>query len=61
MARYSLLIGGQRVGTAAYAAVKNPSTGETVGEMPVATMADLVLRFLETDHVRGIHFSRHGL
>ena len=41
MAKYSLLIGGKPVATAAYAAVFNPSTGKVVGDMPLASKADL--------------------
>jgi acyl-CoA reductase-like NAD-dependent aldehyde dehydrogenase len=37
MNRYSLLIGGERIQTAGHALIRNPSTGETVGEMPMAT------------------------
>lgn len=39
--QYSLLIGGQSVATAQHAPVKNPSTGEIVGLMPLATPAQL--------------------
>jgi len=38
---YSLLIGGARVPTADHAEVKNPSTGEIVGQMPLATPGQL--------------------
>jgi acyl-CoA reductase-like NAD-dependent aldehyde dehydrogenase len=39
--QYSLFIGGARIETATYADVRNPSTGEVVGQMPLATPADL--------------------
>lgn len=41
MKQYSLFIGGARVDTAAHADVRNPSTGGVVGQMPLATPADL--------------------
>ena len=41
MKQYSLIIDGARVDTAAYADIRNPSTGAVVGEMPLATPADL--------------------
>ncbi|NEJ11310.1 aldehyde dehydrogenase family protein, partial [Rhizobium leguminosarum] len=43
MKQYSLFIGGARIETATYADVRNPSTGEVVGQMPLATAADLDL------------------
>jgi acyl-CoA reductase-like NAD-dependent aldehyde dehydrogenase len=39
--KYSLFIGGKSVETDTHADVLNPSTGETVGAMPLATLADL--------------------
>lgn len=41
MTTYNMTIGGQPCGAASYLDVKNPSTGEIVGQMPVATAADL--------------------
>ena len=41
MKRYTLLIGGTAVETANHADIRNPSTGEIVGAMPLATRADL--------------------
>ena len=41
MTKYSLLIDGRRVNTAAHADVRNPSTGEVVGQMPLAMQGDL--------------------
>lgn len=41
MGKYSLLIGGMRLDTSAYADVRNPSTGDVVGQMPLATLGDL--------------------
>uniref|UniRef100_UPI002639C1CC aldehyde dehydrogenase family protein n=1 Tax=uncultured Rhizobium sp. TaxID=155567 RepID=UPI002639C1CC len=41
MKQYSLFIGGARVDTAAHAEVRNPSTGDVVGHMPLATPTDL--------------------
>lgn len=41
MKSYTLLIGGKRVATSGHAEIKNPSTGEVVGLMPLATPADL--------------------
>ncbi|CAN7453683.1 aldehyde dehydrogenase family protein [Rhizobium sp. LjRoot254] len=38
---YTLLIGGQRIATANHAEVRNPSTGELVGLMPLATPEQL--------------------
>jgi len=38
---YTLLIGGQRIATASHAEVRNPSTGELVGLMPLATPEQL--------------------
>jgi acyl-CoA reductase-like NAD-dependent aldehyde dehydrogenase len=52
MGRYSLLVGGQPIATDSYAPVRNPSTGETVGEMPLATTADLDRA---VDAARGAH------
>ena len=40
---YTLLIGGERVETAAHAEIKNPANGELVGLMPLATPAQLDL------------------
>ncbi|KFL28293.1 aldehyde dehydrogenase [Devosia sp. 17-2-E-8] len=40
---YALVIDGKRVETVAHAEVRNPSTGETVGLMPLATPAQLDL------------------
>ena len=37
MKQYTLLIGGQRIATTDHADVRNPSTGEIVGHMPLAT------------------------
>jgi len=39
--KYSLFIGGESVNTDAHADILNPSTGETVGAMPLATPGDL--------------------
>ena len=39
--QYTLLIGGERVATPHHAEVRNPSTGEVVGLMPLASEADL--------------------
>lgn len=41
MKRYTLLIGGRAVASERHAAIRNPSSGETVGGMPLATLADL--------------------
>ena len=41
MARYALLIGGKSVAVSAYSEVRNPSSGEVVGEMPLASKTDL--------------------
>lgn len=41
MTPHTLLIGGERVATDAHAEVLNPSTGELVGLMPLATLAQL--------------------
>ena len=41
MKRYTLLIGGTAVEAANNADIRNPSTGEIVGAMPLATRADL--------------------
>lgn len=41
MERYSLVIGGKRVATAGHAEIRNPSNGEVVGLMPLASAADL--------------------
>lgn len=41
MARYALLIGGKSYAASAYSEVRNPSTGEIVGEMPLASKLDL--------------------
>ena len=41
MKRYTLLIGGTAVETANHADIRNPSTGDIVGAMPLATRADL--------------------
>ena len=41
MKRYTLLIGGTAVEAANHADIRNPSTGEIVGAMPLATRADL--------------------
>lgn len=41
MAKYALLIGGKSFAASAYSVVRNPSTGEAVGEMPLASKADL--------------------
>jgi acyl-CoA reductase-like NAD-dependent aldehyde dehydrogenase len=38
---YGLIIGGEKVATAETTEVRDPATGETVGECPVATRADL--------------------
>ncbi|MGO7601729.1 aldehyde dehydrogenase family protein, partial [Rhizobium ruizarguesonis] len=43
MKQYSLFIGGARIETATYADVRNPSTGEIVGQMQLATASDLDL------------------
>ena len=39
--QYTLLIGGERVATPHHAEVRNPSTGDVVGLMPLASEADL--------------------
>lgn len=41
MKQYTLLIGGERVATEKHADIRNPSTGEIVGQMPLASMRDL--------------------
>lgn len=41
MKQYTLLIGGERVSTPNHAEVRNPSTGEVVGLMPLAEQAHL--------------------
>lgn len=41
MERYDLIIDGKRVATAHHAEVRNPSNGEVVGLMPLASPADL--------------------
>lgn len=41
MKQYSLFIGGTRIDTAAHADVRNPSTGDVIGQMPLATPSDL--------------------
>ena len=41
MAKYALLIGGKSFAASAYSVVRNPSTGEAVGEMPLASKVDL--------------------
>ncbi len=41
MKQYTLLIGGEHVATPNHAEVRNPSTGEVVGLMPLASEADL--------------------
>lgn len=41
MERYDLIIDGKRVATAHHAEVRNPSNGEVVGLMPLASSADL--------------------
>ncbi len=41
MTQYTLLIGGEHVATSGHAEVKNPSTGEIVGLMPLGGEADL--------------------
>lgn len=41
MARYALLIGGKSFAASAYSEVRNPSSGEVVGEMPLASKVDL--------------------
>ncbi|TGQ89141.1 aldehyde dehydrogenase family protein [Mesorhizobium sp. M8A.F.Ca.ET.208.01.1.1] len=41
MKRYTLFIGGKPVETARHADILNPSTGEVVGAMPLATVGDL--------------------
>ncbi|MBB4063072.1 aldehyde dehydrogenase family protein [Gellertiella hungarica] len=41
MKQYTLLIGGERVATEHHADIRNPSTGEVVGQMPLATEKDL--------------------
>ena len=38
---YTLLIGGQKVATAGHQDIRNPSTGEIVGRMPLATTEQL--------------------
>lgn len=40
MQSFELVIGGRQIETAQHADVMNPSTGETVGRMPMATVAD---------------------
>ena len=39
---YRLLIGGQSIAAASHAPVLNPSTGEVVGLMPLATTEQLL-------------------
>lgn len=41
MTQYSMLIGGKPVAVSTYAKVANPSTGETVGQMPLASADDV--------------------
>jgi acyl-CoA reductase-like NAD-dependent aldehyde dehydrogenase len=41
MAKYSMLIGGNPVAASSYVVVRNPSTGDAVGEMPLASKADI--------------------
>lgn len=41
MKQYTLLIGGERVATEHHADIRNPSTGEVVGQMPLASERDL--------------------
>ncbi len=41
MKQYTLLIGGERVATERHADIRNPSTGEVVGQMPLAGKAEL--------------------
>lgn len=41
MKQYTLLIGGERIATEHHADIRNPSTGDVVGQMPLATAADL--------------------
>ena len=41
MKRFELTIGGQRVPASEYMEIRDPATGEVVGECPVATRADL--------------------
>lgn len=41
MKQHTLLIGGERVATEHHADIRNPSTGEVVGQMPLATETDL--------------------
>ena len=41
MQTYTLMIGGKKVAAAAHAEVPNPSTGEIVGKMPLASKADV--------------------
>jgi acyl-CoA reductase-like NAD-dependent aldehyde dehydrogenase len=41
MEHYHLVIGGMPVATAMHVAVQNPSTGDTVGYMPMASKSDL--------------------
>ena len=41
MARYALLIGGKSMAVSVYSEVRNPSSGEVVGEMPLASKTDL--------------------
>lgn len=41
MKRYTLLIGGRAVASARHSEIRNPSTGEIVGAMPLASPADL--------------------
>lgn len=38
---YTLLIGGHKVATADHHDIRNPSTGDVVGRMPLATVAEL--------------------
>jgi acyl-CoA reductase-like NAD-dependent aldehyde dehydrogenase len=41
MKRYELVIGGEKVATAEHFEIRDPGTGETVGECPIATREDL--------------------
>jgi acyl-CoA reductase-like NAD-dependent aldehyde dehydrogenase len=41
MKRYELIIGGEKVATSEYLEIRDPATGEVVGESPVATREDL--------------------
>lgn len=41
MTTYSMVIGGKSVAASSYGKVANPSTGETVGDMPLASKDDL--------------------